>query len=85
MTEPSETSSGTSNDGAPAEDRRGDVLEPASGGSGRSAANIREQQGNHEGGMVPASYTGDGEPLHAEDDRSPEDAADHPDEWDSEG
>ncbi|MBG6216842.1 hypothetical protein IWX75_001296 [Arthrobacter sp. CAN_A6] len=84
MTKPPSPTPGTHNDGAPAHDRREDVLEPRSGTSGHPADNIREQQGNHEGGMVPASYTGDGKPLHSEDDLSPEDAAERAEEWDAE-
>lgn len=85
MTEPSTPPPGTSNDGAPTEDRRAEVLEPSGGKTPHSADNIREEQGHHEGGMVPASYTGDGESRDSEDDRSPEDAANRADAWDAEG
>ncbi|WP_026533055.1 hypothetical protein [Arthrobacter sp. H41] len=85
MTEPSTPPHGTSNDGAPAEDRREDILEPSSGDAGRPADTIRDQQGNHEGGMVPASYTGDGKSRDSEDAGPPEAATDRADEWDAEG
>ncbi|WP_035772062.1 hypothetical protein [Arthrobacter sp. Br18] len=84
MNESPTTPSGTGSDGAPAEDRRTDVLEPAGGEAGQAADNIRQEQGTHEAGMVPASFSGDGG-SHPPDDRSPEDAADRADAWDAEG
>ncbi len=71
-----------------ANNRRKNVLEPevGAGTTGDSGANIREQQGNSAGGMVPASFTGGpgcGDPT---SDRHPEDAAEADvDTWDSEG
>lgn len=77
---------------SPAAERRESVLEPGNGATGTasngSAANIREQQGNSAGGMVPASFTGNGDPSDPAADRHPEDAANgpsDPDTWDSEG
>ncbi|TDK26472.1 hypothetical protein E2F48_04545 [Arthrobacter crusticola] len=72
----------------PTGDRRKNVLEPeaGTGATGGPGANIREQQGNSAGGMVPASFTGgpgSGDPAA---DRRPEDAAAADvDMWDSEG
>ncbi|MBJ2122209.1 hypothetical protein I6N91_14590 [Arthrobacter sp. MSA 4-2] len=72
----------------PAGDRRKDVLEPeaGTGTTGDPGTNIREQQGNSAGGMVPASFTGDPGSGDSAPDRHPEDsAAADVDTWDSEG
>ncbi|WP_159620391.1 hypothetical protein [Arthrobacter zhaoguopingii] len=72
----------------PAGDRRENVLEPeaGTGTAGGPGANIREQQGNSAGGMVPASFTGGPGSGDPGPDRHPEDAADADvDTWDSEG
>lgn len=67
--------------------RRHDVLEPESGSRNHPAANIREQQGNSAGGMVPASFTGGTGSADPAAEDHPEDAAGtpNPDAWDSEG
>ncbi len=90
MTEASRTgNSGAATSGAAGEggDRRESALERESGAPS-GAANIREQQGNSAGGMVPPSFTGSGEPEDPAAGGHPEDAAAapaDPDAWDSEG
>lgn len=69
-----------SGDGRPGGDRRENVLDPSAGSAGHSAAGIREEQGTHEAGAVPAAFDGDGAPGPGH--RHPEDAADEPDAWD---
>jgi hypothetical protein len=69
-------------------DRRENILEPeaGTGTTGGPGANIREQQGNSAGGMVPASFTGGPESGDPTPDRRPEDAAGADvDAWDSDG
>ncbi len=68
-------------DGHPASDRREAVLDPSAGSARHAAAGIREEQGTHEAGAVPAAFDGDGAP--GPEHRHPEDAADEPDAWDS--
>lgn len=67
-------------DGHPGGDRRENALDPSAGSAGHSAAGIREEQGTHEAGAVPAAFDGDGAPGPGH--RHPEDAADEPDAWD---
>ncbi|RJT95324.1 hypothetical protein D6T65_17235 [Arthrobacter frigidicola] len=72
----------------PAGDRRKNVLEPEAGTAttGDAGANIREQQGNSAGGMVPAGSTGGPGSADTAPGRHPEDAATADvDTWDSEG
>ncbi|WP_105031203.1 hypothetical protein [Arthrobacter ruber] len=71
-------------DGHPAADRRENVLDPSAGSADRTADGIRQEQGIHSAGAVPAAFDGDSsaeEPGH----RRPEDAAAEPDAWDSGG
>lgn len=77
--------SGAGDDGRPGADRREEVLDPSAGATGHHAASIRDEQGTHSAGTVPAAYNGEGSPEDPEDDRHPEDAAAEPDTWDSGG
>lgn len=75
-------------DGPLAGDRRESVLDPGAGRAGSAehdAANIRDEQGTHSAGTVPAAFNGAGSPEAPEDDREPEQAAAEPDSWDSGG
>ncbi|WP_394249265.1 hypothetical protein [Arthrobacter pityocampae] len=72
-------------DGRPARDRREEILEPTPGAAGHHAASIRDEQGTHEAGAVPAAYGGDeptGTPDGADGPGRPEDAASGHDTWD---
>jgi hypothetical protein len=60
------------------DDPREAVIEPTPD-AGR-AGNIREQQGTHAAGAVPAAFLGGGEPG-----EKPEDAADNSGHWDELG
>ncbi|MHA7210391.1 hypothetical protein [Arthrobacter sp. MDT1-65] len=75
---------GHGDDGHPDADRREDVLDPSAGSTGHRADSIRDEQGTHEAGAVPAAFDGDGAPA-GPGDRHPEDAAAEPDTWDSGG
>lgn len=77
--------SGAGSDGSPDADRRESVLDPSAGASGHAAASIRDEQGTHSAGTVPAAFNGTGSPEDPEDDRHPEDAARLADSWDSGG
>ncbi|WP_104168708.1 hypothetical protein [Arthrobacter sp. SX1312] len=72
-------------DGRPAPDRREQILEPSPGSRDHHAASIRDEQGIHEAGAVPAAYDGD-DSTDATDGadrpRHPEDAAFEHDTWD---
>ncbi|MPY11986.1 hypothetical protein [Arthrobacter bussei] len=76
---------GGGNDGRPDADRREAVLDPSAGGSTHRSASIRDEQGTHSAGTVPAAFNGDGTPDDPADDGRPEDAAAEPDRWDSGG
>ncbi|KNC20244.1 hypothetical protein AC792_01925 [Arthrobacter sp. RIT-PI-e] len=78
-------SSGSADDGAPAPDRREDVLDPSAGSAGHRAATIRDEQHTHDAGTVPAAFNGTSTPEDPERNRRPEDAAAEPDSWDSGG
>ncbi|MDQ0733634.1 hypothetical protein [Arthrobacter agilis] len=66
-------------DGRPGTDRRADVLERSAGSAGHRAAGIRDEQGTHEAGAVPAAFEGGApDPRH----RHPEDAAAEFHAWD---
>lgn len=72
-------------DGRPARDRREEILEPDPGAEGHRAASIRDEQGTHEAGAVPAAFNGDdpeGGPDGADGPGHPEDAASGHDTWD---
>lgn len=77
--------SGGPSDGRPARDRREEILEPSPGARGHGAASIRDEQGIHEAGAVPAAFDGD-ESAEAPDGdgrpRHPEDALLEHDTWD---
>ncbi|WP_323959759.1 hypothetical protein GC088_14675 [Arthrobacter sp. JZ12] len=60
------------------DDPREDILE--SGPQAGGAANIREQQGTHAAGAVPAAYVGGNDSAD-----KPEDAADNSGHWDELG
>ncbi|MFC3298388.1 Uncharacterised protein [Arthrobacter agilis] len=72
-------------DGRPEADRREDVLDPGAGSADHHAASIRDEQGTHSAGTVPAAYNGDGTPDNPEEDGHPEEAAAEPERWDSGG
>jgi hypothetical protein len=72
-------------DGRPEADRREEILDPAAGTQAHSAPSIRDEQGTHSAGTVPAAFNGDGSPEDPANDRHPEDAASEPDTWDSGG
>ncbi|TKV28639.1 hypothetical protein FDK12_08285 [Arthrobacter sp. NamB2] len=72
-------------DGGPRADRRESVLDPSAGSTGPRAGSIRDEQGTHSAGAVPAAYNGEGAPEDPAEDRHPEDAAAEPDSWDSGG
>lgn len=76
---------GGGNDGRPDADRREAVLDPSAGGSTHRSASIRDEQGTHSAGTVPAAFNGDGTPDDPAEDGHPEDAAAEPDRWDSGG
>ncbi|PPB47944.1 hypothetical protein C4K88_15860 [Arthrobacter pityocampae] len=78
-------------DGRPARDRREEILEPGPGAAGHQASSIRDEQGTHEAGAVPAAFDGDDTfdgddptsgPDGADRPRRPEDAASGHDTWD---
>lgn len=71
--------------GEPHADRRENVLDPSAGSSDPEAATIRDEQGTHSAGAVPAAYNGEGSPDDPAENRHPEDAAAEPDGWDSGG
>lgn len=76
---------GGHSDGRPAPDRREEILEPSPGATGHHAASIREEQGIHEAGPVPAAFDGDdptGRPAGSDRPRHPEDSALEHDTWD---
>ncbi|WP_104180967.1 hypothetical protein [Arthrobacter sp. B0490] len=75
---------GHADDGHPDADRREGVLDPSAGSRGHRADSIRDEQGTHEAGAVPAAFDGDGAPA-GPGNRHPEDAAAEPDTWDSGG
>ncbi|WP_434992471.1 hypothetical protein [Arthrobacter sp. Ld5] len=80
-----ESSSAGTPDGRPAPDRREEVLEPSPGAAGHHAASIRDEQGTHEAGAVPAAFDGDDGadgPDGADRTRHPEDAVFEHDTWD---
>jgi hypothetical protein len=70
-------------DGHPHADRRETVLDPSAGAAGHGAANIRDEQGTHTAGTVPAAFNGTGPPEDPDDERRPEDA--EREGWDSSG
>lgn len=72
-------------DGRPDADRREAVLDPSTGASTHQAASIRDEQGTHSAGTVPAAFNGDGTPEDPAEDGRPEDAAAEPERWDSGG
>ncbi|WP_104116917.1 hypothetical protein [Arthrobacter sp. B1805] len=72
-------------DGGPHADRRESVLDPSAGSTSPRAGSIRDEQGTHSAGAVPAAYNGEGAPEDPAEDRHPEDAAAEPDSWDSGG
>ncbi|MEC5200499.1 hypothetical protein RCH21_002745 [Arthrobacter sp. PL16] len=72
-------------DGRPETDRREEVLDPAAGTAAHHARSIRDEQGTHSAGTVPAAFNGEGSPEDPANDRHPEDAASEPDTWDSGG
>lgn len=76
---------GGGNDGRPDADRREAVLDPSAGGSTHRSASIRDEQGTHSAGTVPAAFNGEGTPDDPAEDGHPEDAAAEPDRWDSGG
>ncbi|MHA7283592.1 hypothetical protein [Arthrobacter sp. TMS2-4] len=72
-------------DGHPDRDRREEILEPSPGARGHRAESIRDEQGIHEAGAVPAAFDGDGTadgPDGAGRPRHPEDALSEHDAWD---
>lgn len=75
----------TESEGGPSADRRESVLDPSAGATGHRAENIRDEQGTHSAGAVPAAYNGEGSPEDPAENRHPEDAAAEPDGWDSGG
>lgn len=77
--------SGEGTDGHPEADRREAVLDPSAGSAAHEAASIRDEQGTHSAGTVPAAFNGAGSPEDPDEDRRPEDAAAEPDRWDSGG
>ena len=74
------TRTGTVDDGHPDADRREAVLDPSAGSAGHRAAGIRDEQGTHEAGAVPAAFEGEGAPDPGH--RHPEDAATGSEAWD---
>lgn len=72
-------------DGRPDADRREAVLDPSAGASTHRSASIRDEQGTHSAGTVPAAFNGDGAPEDPAENRHPEEAAAEPDRWDSGG
>lgn len=78
-------SSGRDDDGHPHADRREAVLDPSAGSAAHGSASIRDEQGIHAAGAVPAAFNGEGSPQDPDEDRHPEDAAAEPDRWDSGG
>jgi hypothetical protein len=79
------STSGSTDDGSPAPDRREDILDPSAGSAGQPAATIRDEQHTSAAGTVPAAFNGTGTPEDPEENRRPEDAATEPDTWDSGG
>lgn len=77
--------SGEGKNGHPDGDRREAVLDPSAGSAVHEAASIRDEQGTHTAGTVPAAFNGDGSPEDPDEDRHPEDAVAEPDRWDSGG
>lgn len=71
--------------GRPHAERREGVLDPSAGAGGHRAATIRDEQGTHSAGTVPAAFNGKGSPEDPAENRHPEDAAAEPDTWDSGG
>ncbi len=81
---PGEKKAGRAGDAASG-DRREDVLDPSAGAGGHSAETIRDEQGTHSAGAVPAAYNGPASPEKPTEDHRPEDAGREPDTWDSGG